>query len=174
MYDILLYIFEKHNFNVETSVLMRELNNYQTRHDMFFSYEMIEVIPVFITMLLIEELTTLCARKWDKEDDILKVKKIIDEIDEKRSNGVNVDLEDYIKSIDISKSFLKRTSNGILLSDEEIDILKKYNINYEKCISTDELIFEIEEYLNEDGDASDLENLSSRLAEYKYYYETNK
>ncbi len=97
MYDILLYIFEKHNFNVETSVLMRELNNYQTRHDMFFSYEMIEVIPVFITMLLIEELTTLCARKWDKEDDILKVKKIIDEIDEKRSNGVNVDLEDYIK-----------------------------------------------------------------------------
>ena len=56
----------------------------------------------------------------------------------------------------------------------EIDILKKYNINYEKCISTDELIFEIEEYLNEDGDASDLENLSSRLAEYKYYYETNK
>ena len=51
---------------------------------------------------------------------------------------------------------------------------KKYNINYEKCISTDELIFEIEEYLNEDGDASDLENLSSRLAEYKYYYETNK
>lgn len=83
-------------------------------------------------------------------------------------------LEDYIKSIDISKSFLKRTSNGILLSDEEIDILKKYNINYEKCISTDELIFKIEEYLNEDGDASDLENLSSRLAEYKYYYETNK
>ena len=76
MYDILLYIFEKHNFNVETSVLMRELNNYQTRHDMFFSYEMIEVIPVFITMLLIEELTTLCARKWDKEDDILKVKNV--------------------------------------------------------------------------------------------------
>lgn len=87
---------------------------------------------------------------------------------------MNNSLEDYIKSIDISTSFLKRTSNGILLSDEEINILKKYNINYEKCISTDELIFEIEEYLNEDCDALDLEILSSRLSEYKYYYETNK
>lgn len=82
--------------------------------------------------------------------------------------------ENFIKNIDVSKSFLKKRSNGILLSDEEINILEKYNIDYEKCISTDELIFEIEEYLNDDNDALDLENLSSRLAEYKYYYETNK
>lgn len=83
-------------------------------------------------------------------------------------------LDEFIKNIDVSKSFLKRRNNGILLSDEEINILKKYGINYERCISTDELIFEIEEYLNDDSDALDLENLSSRLSEYKYYYETNK
>lgn len=82
--------------------------------------------------------------------------------------------ENFVKNIDVTKSFLKKRSNGILLSDEEVNILKKYNIDYERCISTDELIFEIEEYLNEDSDALDLENLSSRLAEYKYYYETNK
>lgn len=82
--------------------------------------------------------------------------------------------EEYVKNIDVSQSFLKKRNNGILLSDEEISILKKYNINYERCISTDELIFEIEEYLNDDSDAFDLEILSSRLAEYKYYYETNK
>lgn len=82
--------------------------------------------------------------------------------------------DEFIKNIDVSTSFLKRRNNGILLSDEEINILKKYGIKYEKCISTDELIFEIEEYLNDDSDALDLENLSSRLSEYKYYYETNK
>lgn len=82
--------------------------------------------------------------------------------------------EEYIKNIDVSKSFLIKRNNGLLLSDEEIKILKKYNIDYEKCLSTDELIFEIEEYLNEETDAFDLDNLSSRLAEYKYYFETNK
>ena len=82
--------------------------------------------------------------------------------------------EQYIKNIDVSKSFLLKRENGILLSDDEINILKKYNIDYERCTSTNELIFEIEEYLNDDSDAFDLEILSSRLAEYKYYYETNK
>lgn len=82
--------------------------------------------------------------------------------------------EEYIKNIDVSKSFLIKRNNGLLLSDEEIKILKKYNIDYEKCLSTDELIFEIEEYLNEETDAFDLDNLSSRLSEYKYYFETNK
>lgn len=86
----------------------------------------------------------------------------------------NKDFENYIKSIDITKSFLKRRNNGILLSDEEVAVLERYNINYEKCVDTKSLIFEIEECLNEENDAEDLENLSSRLSEFSYYNETRK
>lgn len=87
----------------------------------------------------------------------------------------NKDFENYIKSIDVTKSFLQKRNNGILLSDEEVQILENYKIPYQNCTSTDELIFKIEEYLNDEVvDADDLENLSSRLSEFKYYYETRK
>lgn len=83
--------------------------------------------------------------------------------------------ENYIKSIDVTKSFLQKRNNGILLSDEEINILERYQIDYKNCTNTEELIFKIEEYLNDEVlDADDLENLSSRLAEFRYYNETRK
>ena len=87
----------------------------------------------------------------------------------------NKDFENYIKSIDVTTSFLKKRNNGILLSDEEINILDRYQIDYQNCTSTEELIFKIEEYLNDEViDADDLEHLSSRLSEFRYYNETRK
>lgn len=87
----------------------------------------------------------------------------------------NKDFEKYIQSIDITTSFLKERNHGILLSDEEIAILNRYSIDYQNCTDTEELIFKIEEYLNDEADyADDLEHLSSRLSEFRYYYETKK
>ena len=83
--------------------------------------------------------------------------------------------EDYIKSIDVTTSFLKKRNNGILLSDEEINILNRYQIDYQNCVNTEELVFKIEEYLNDEViEADDLEHLSNRLSEFRYYYETKK
>lgn len=64
--------------------------------------------------------------------------------------------------------------NGIYLSDNQIEVLKRYDIDYKKYISLNSLIFEIEEILNEEVDASDLEEVSSRLSELNYYNNTNK
>lgn len=86
----------------------------------------------------------------------------------------NNDFIEFVKNIDISKSFLQKRENGILLSDDEISVLRRYGIDYKKYGSTDELLFEIEEYLNDNPDADDLDHLSSRLSEFKYYYETKK
>ena len=55
-----------------------------------------------------------------------------------------------------------------------IRVLKRYDIDYKKYISLNSLIFEIEEILNEEVDASDLEEVSSRLSELNYYNNTNK
>ena len=54
------------------------------------------------------------------------------------------------------------------------EVLKRYDIDYKKYISLNSLIFEIEEILNEEVDASDLEEVSSRLSELNYYNNTNK
>lgn len=77
--------------------------------------------------------------------------------------------------INVSRDFLKDVGNGIYLTDKEINILKSYKIDYQNCKDVKELVFKIEDYLNDsDLDLIDLENLSDRLSEYQYYNNTNK
>lgn len=77
--------------------------------------------------------------------------------------------------INVSRDFLKDVVNGIYLTDKEINILKSYKIDYQNCKDVKELVFKIEDYLNDsDLDLIDLENLSDRLSEYQYYNNTNK
>lgn len=86
----------------------------------------------------------------------------------------DVDLNKLINNVYDDKNMIKMRGNGIYLSDNQIEVLKKYDIDYKKYISLNSLIFEIEEILNEEVDASDLEEVSSRLSELNYYNNTNK
>lgn len=74
-----------------------------------------------------------------------------------------------------NSGFLKDVGHGILLNQEEENILKKYEIAYSNCQNTKELLFKIEDYLNDSyEELEDLEKLSLRLSEYSYYQETRK
>ncbi len=77
---------------------------------------------------------------------------------------------------EIEKNMLKNRDNGLLLSDEHIEILERYGFDYKKYSSINELIYDLEEYLNEEGDSdsSDLDWVSQDLAERNYYANTNK
>lgn len=86
----------------------------------------------------------------------------------------DVDLNKLINNVYDDKNMIKMRGNGIYLSDNQIEVLKRYDIDYKKYISLNSLIFEIEEILNEEVDASDLEEVSSRLSELNYYNNTNK
>jgi len=88
---------------------------------------------------------------------------------------MNNDIKNIISSINLNPSFLRDIGNGIMLSSEEEKILTNYQIDYKNCCNTKELIFKIEDYLNDSyEELVDLENISSRLAEYNYYNDTNK
>ena len=88
--------------------------------------------------------------------------------------GKDVDLNKLINNVYDDKNMIKMRGNGIYLSDNQIEVLKRYDIDYKMYISLNSLIFEIEEILNEEVDASDLEEVSSRLSELNYYNNTNK
>jgi hypothetical protein len=76
---------------------------------------------------------------------------------------------------DFNKRSLKQRKNGIYLSDEQIDILEKYNINYLNYNNINELIFYIEDYLNNSYmELEDLESVSEALSNFNYYNNTNK
>ena len=72
------------------------------------------------------------------------------------------------------KKFLKKYNN-IYISEEQKDIPEKYNINVESYNSVEQLIYDIEEYLNNCGfSLDDLEWVSQTISEYNYYNNTNK
>lgn len=86
-------------------------------------------------------------------------------------------LNDLGISLNIEETTLKTRKNGLLLSDEQIIILKNHNINYEQYQTLESLIFAIEDYINDvQGymDVTDIDELSKQLAEQNYYNNTNK
>lgn len=71
------------------------------------------------------------------------------------------------------KSFLKRRENGLMLSDNDIEVLKRNGIDYLQATSLENLIFMIEEALSiEENEELDILNI--KLGEYNYYNYTNK
>lgn len=73
----------------------------------------------------------------------------------------------------IEKSFLKRRENGLMLSDNDIEILERNNINYLEYSNLESLIFAISELLDEEEN-DELDALNMKLGEYNYYNYTNK
>ena len=72
------------------------------------------------------------------------------------------------------KKFLKK-HNNIYISDEQKNILERYNIDVNEYLNVKELIYDIEEYLNNSlEELDDLEWVSQTISEYNYYNNTNK
>ena len=85
-------------------------------------------------------------------------------------------INEIISTIDFNSNKFITVSNGLMLTNNEIDTLKRFNIDYLKCSSLKELVFQIEEVCNElDGeDLDQLDYISSTIAERDYYQNTNK
>ncbi len=86
-----------------------------------------------------------------------------------------LEIEEYVDTI-INDNKLRKVNN-IYLSKRQIDILDKYKIEYKNITNIKELIFNVENYINENfqyEELSDLESLSQELSEFNYYYNTRK
>ena len=83
------------------------------------------------------------------------------------------DLDKIINEMDFVGNSLNNV-NGLLLTNKEIEILDRYNIDYKKCISLKEVIYLIEDTLDLEEDSEDLELISQSISERDYYQNTNK
>lgn len=73
------------------------------------------------------------------------------------------------------KNKLVKVNDKLYLTNDQIEVLKKYQIPFEGCQTVNEIIFYIEDILNEDNtDYDDLENISASLAEFDYYQNYKK
>lgn len=75
---------------------------------------------------------------------------------------------------DIQNNFHEQTKNGLSLTRYQMEILEKYKIDYNSMGSINELIYEIDEALEECDYPDDLDIVSREISEFNYYNNTNK
>ena len=84
---------------------------------------------------------------------------------------------DFFNEIDLvaqSKSFLKKYNN-IYISEDQKNILDKYDIDVNKYLNVELLMYDLEDILNNSmEELEDLEWVSQTISEYNYYNNTNK
>lgn len=83
-------------------------------------------------------------------------------------------IKDVIRDLDFESDSLQKCENNISLKNYEISVLNKYKINYKNCSSLKDVIFLIEQSLEEYDELDDLEEISQTIAERDYYVNTNK
>ena len=65
--------------------------------------------------------------------------------------------------------------NGLMLTNREVEVLDRYNINYKSCTTLKEIIFQIEDLIQDmDIVVEDLDYISGTISERDYYQNTNK
>ena len=65
--------------------------------------------------------------------------------------------------------------NGLMLTNREVEVLDRYNINYKSCTTLKEIIFQIEDLIQDmDIVEEDLDYISGTISERDYYQNKNK
>ena len=90
---------------------------------------------------------------------------------------VNMDFETYIREVECGLDFYSDNINyinGLLLTNKEIKVLKDYEIPYSSCNNLKEVIYLVEDKIDEYDSPEDLLEISDSISERDYYANTNK
>ena len=87
-----------------------------------------------------------------------------------------MDYDEISNLKDIDKNMLKKRTNGLLLTDNQIAVLKRYNIDASLCKTETELLYLIDRAIDgyDEDEYADLEAVADSLAERNYYHNTRK
>ena len=77
---------------------------------------------------------------------------------------------------DLHTSFHNKYGNDIYLTDKEKTVLERYDFNVDNYSNIKDLMFDIEEYIDDnlDLELDDLEDVLTNLSDFNYYHNTNK
>ena len=82
-------------------------------------------------------------------------------------------INDLLKNVDFQKNKLVKVNDKLYLTNYQIEILKRFNINYQNVSSLNEIIYEAEE-VYEDTLDEELDIVLTELSERNYYENTHK
>ena len=85
------------------------------------------------------------------------------------------DIDQLVGQMDFSSNELQTVNKNVMLTNHEIEVLKRYKIEYTKCNSLKEILFEVEDMISDmDVVEEELEAVSQSISERDYYQNTNK
>lgn len=88
---------------------------------------------------------------------------------------MDYDINKLVGEMDFYSNHLIDCGNGLMLTNGEISVLKRFDIDYMKCSSLKEVLYNIETILNDDeDDLEELDAVALSIAERDYYQNTNK
>ena len=130
-----------------------------------------------LIFIAIPELTEDRRREFVKQAKTLaeEAKIALRNIRQDANNAIKKDEEiNEIAKKSIYDNKINKISDNLYLSNRQIEILKRYEIDYKKFNDIKSLMYEVETALEEVYDADDLQALSIELSEFNYYHNTNK
>ena len=86
---------------------------------------------------------------------------------------MNEEIKKILNEIDFDNNKLQKINDNLYLTNNQNEILKRYNIDYETSNSLRDLMIKIESVLDYEN-IEELENLLTTLTERNYYENTNK
>ena len=87
---------------------------------------------------------------------------------------MNEEIKNILNSINFEDNKLIKINNNLYLTNNQINTLKRYNIDYETSSSLRDLMIKIEDILDYEEEIEELEILLDNLSERNYYENTNK
>ena len=82
-------------------------------------------------------------------------------------------VNDIINEMNFNDNKFKTLKNGLMLTNWELSVLDRYSIPYKNCNSLKDVLYEIENVLNNTDNNEELEGVSMSIAERDYYQNTN-
>ena len=86
---------------------------------------------------------------------------------------MNEEIKKLLNNIDFNNNKLIKINNNLYLTNNQIETLKRYNIEYISCNNLRDLMIKIENIIDYDNE-EELELLLDKLSERQYYEETKK
>ena len=115
--SLLKNVLEKNNYKIDEEKLIIEVKNYCKDNNIHLIYQEIEIIPIALSILLIQKVNEICL----KEKAVLRQRKEIDEliniIKKDGLNKKNIVLKDYLKA-----DFYKKPTNIVYLNEKLKDL----------------------------------------------------
>lgn len=87
---------------------------------------------------------------------------------------MNEEIKNILNNIDFNNNKLIKINNNLYLTNNQVDILKRYKIDYETSNSLRDLMIKIENILDYEEEIPELVDLLDKLSERNYYEFTNK